>query len=214
MMRTQTMRHLLTSAVVALLATGTAGLTAATEDSDASGWERLELNLENSEATDDPLPVVCETGPEACDLGQRAAASLPYPWDELGYVVVIAEPIDSWHAGRTLSSEQRIELFVDEDSQVRSLTSTLAHEIGHAIHQRCNDPLLTIWSERRELPPGTPDHVEAPHDYDSAGEDFAEAFAQYLGYGPSRSTVGPTVTQVWLEDNADLFEADVCETLE
>lgn len=151
-----------------------------------------------------PLPIDCTVPPELCAIGERAATDLHYPWATLGYSLRLAPAPDDWHAGVTRHEERVIELYVRPDTDPRSLARTFAHEIGHAIHTVCPDR-MEAWRARRALGEVVPDHVPAPHDYDSVAEDFAEAFSMYLGYGASRSSVGLPVTREWLQRNADLF---------
>lgn len=150
------------------------------------------------------VPVVCYVDRDSCQVVEDVATGLPFPWVLLGYTIRVERPPDDWHAGVSLHDQRAIVLFVRDTTTVTALSKTLVHEIGHAIHTVCPDRLAQ-WRERRELPDTVPDHVPAPHDYDSVAEDFSEAFSQYLGQGSSRSTVGDPLTADWLQRNADLF---------
>lgn len=181
-------------------ATGAVGLSAlgtSTLAPDSAGMSTAEVTGEGG--------VTCASAPTLCERGEEIAASIPYPWQDLGYEIQISPAPDDWHAGVSRHDIQVIELYVRSESTREGLERTLAHEIAHALHTTCADR-LPEWRERRGLDASVPDHVPAPHDYDSVAEDFAEAFSQHLGFGTSRSTVGDPVTDGWLEQNAELFE--------
>lgn len=148
--------------------------------------------------------VECSVGPALCKPAFDVLESLPYPWLTLDYEVVVSHPVDDWRRGATSPEDRTIHLYLSADTTGPLLEQTFAHEVGHAIHQRCPE-LLDLWRERRGLGTDVPDHSEAPHDYDSVAEDYAEAFAQYMGSGLSRSTVGDELTDEWLQPNSDAF---------
>lgn len=169
--------------------------------SDSGGMQQLTAGAAMAE-----VGVECRSTPSLCARGEAIAAALDYPWRSLGYELRIAQPPDNWHAGVSRHDVQVIELYVRPESTREGLVRTLAHEIAHALHTVCPGR-LDAWRDARNLGPEVPDHVPAPHDYDSVAEDFAEAFSQWLGYGTSRSTVGEPVTEDWLRVNASLFQS-------
>lgn len=149
--------------------------------------------------------VTCEVDRDRCQVANAAIDRIAYPWFVLGYEVHVDAPPDSWHSGMAVHGERRIDLYVDEKTAIDDVTRTFAHELAHVILHSCGDERLEAWRARRQLPGSVPDHVDAPHDFDSVSEDAAEAFAQYLTGKPSRSTVGDDLTDSWLQRNADLF---------
>lgn len=158
----------------------------------------------------DGFAVECDLDRYQCGVAEHVLKTFPYPWTTLGYSVEVTAPPDEWMRGRTVLEERRIELFMREDTNAEDLAATFAHEAGHALHQYCDDAVLDVWRDRRDLPAGVPDYVSPPHDYDSVAEDFAESFRQYLGFGSSLSSVGAPPDEEWLQLNADLFLPD-CE---
>lgn len=158
---------------------------------------------------DEPT-ITCQVETQHCQTGRTAVESLPYPWSAVGYDVQIKRPPSPWYEATTIHGDERIELYVDGDTNADNLARTLAHEIAHAILHGCGDERLDTWRDRRDLPASVPDTVPAPHDFDSVSEDAAEAFAQYLTGQPSRSTVGDQVTDDWLQANSELFA--VCKS--
>jgi hypothetical protein len=157
------------------------------------------------------LTFVCDASERDCALARTMLETFPYPWAVLDYEVVIRSfDEDEWVRGLAIPDERRIELFVDEDTTLEALAATFAHEVGHALHQICGDDILDVWRERRGIDGDVPNYVPPPHDYDSVAEDFAEAMRQFLGFGESLSTVGPTMTGEWLHMNADMFVPGKC----
>lgn len=157
------------------------------------------------------LTFMCEAEERACQLAHHMLETFPFPWTVLDYEVVIRDFDDGeWIRGLAIPDERRIELYVSEDTTITDLAATFAHEVGHALHQICGQAALDEWRERRDLDETVPDYVDPPHDYDSVAEDFAEAFRQFLGYGPSQSTVGDDISNQWLHLNAELFIPGEC----
>jgi hypothetical protein len=197
-------------AILAAFVTGAVSAYGVTAGSDATGGPLSSETAPMDAAVETGLPIRCEADVAACAAARRLATDLPYPWAMLGYELVVAEPIDDWHHGATAAPERTITLYADTDTDPNLMAATFAHEVAHAIHQRCDEPVLDAWIRRRGLPADTPHHARPPHDFDSAAEDYADAFAQYLGYATSRSTLGEPVTQDWLQRNADIFSPEVC----
>lgn len=151
--------------------------------------------------------MTCKVDALQCRRARTAIESLPYPWFVVGYDVEILPSPDSWYEAKTAHGEDRIELYVDDETSGDELARTFAHEIAHALLHECGDERLDAWRNRRDLRASVPDAVDAPHNFDSVSEDAAEAFAQYLTGQTSRSTVGDAVTDDWLQANSDLFAA-------
>lgn len=189
--------------LVAAFATGAASAATLRAEAapEASGEPVVVAPADGAPAS---LPIECAAERDLCDLAEEVALDLRFPWVTTGYSLRISPAPDEWLAGVSRHDQQVIELYVRPDSTHVSLARTLAHEVAHGVHTSC-EGRLDEWRDRRGLPDTVPDHVPAPHEYDSVAEDFAEAFTQYLRYGESRSTVGEPVDGEWLQRNADLF---------
>jgi hypothetical protein len=159
---------------------------------------------------DPRLRLTCDADPQACDLARRTIVAFPYPWLTVGYDVHVTGGDDLWLSGLADPGSRTITLFVREDTTEQTLAATFAHEVGHALHQICEDEVLDVWRDRRGIPFSVPLFVDPPHDYDSVAEDFAEAFREYLGFGTSMSTVGQPLGATWLQRNADIFVPWAC----
>jgi hypothetical protein len=155
--------------------------------------------------------IACSAAPQKCLIGTAAVMSVDFPWWKLGYKVEVVEPRDDWTHGQVMHAERRIELFVSDEMTVLHVAAIFAHEVGHVLGHSCEVDTLTVWRERRGIPDDVPTYTPPPHHFDSVSEDFAEAFAQYLGFGPSRSTVATPPTGAWLNANADLFDPARCQ---
>ncbi|MGH3442596.1 MAG: hypothetical protein ACRDUY_11260 [Nitriliruptorales bacterium] len=189
---------------VALLAAFVLGLASA-----VAAFADVGRNDDASGPGDISERVDCRTFTSLCAQAVDVLERLPYPRLTLEYEVVLTRPVDDWRRGATSPEDETITLCLSPDMTGPLLRQTFAHEVAHAIHQRCSE-LLDVWRERPGLGPDVPDHSEAPHDYDSVAEDFAEAFAGYMGSGMSRSTVGEPFTDEWLQRNSDVFLLGNC----
>ncbi len=186
-------------AVVASITTyaliGAAGLLTIAATADLAG---------PSEAT--PLP-----SHQRVDYGQAAISTLShstmdkvtYPWKEdlAGWTIEFVEG-ESEIAGYTWSHEQRIQIFVRDNSTVDSLYRVLAHEFGHAVDVSLNSgDERRQWLTQRGQPnlQWWPDSGKA--DFQTGAGDFAEVFAVWMIKDSSdfRSQVGPTPSPADLE---------------
>ena len=144
---------------------------------------------------------------EAEQRGERALASLEYPWRELGYAVEFRE-----YTGGTLgtanSRTKRIVIYVKKSQSHQSLRITIAHELGHALDfehatvQRRRDyrTIRGLDQSARWFP------CDRCTDYQSHAGDWAEVFAYWIaGPGDFRSEVAGPPTKDQLRRLTALF---------
>jgi hypothetical protein len=132
------------------------------------------------------------------------ALDLDFAWHRAGYAIRIVDgsraplPTDdgSRVTGRARKADRTIDLYIhwadtvrDVPAAFRSLKRTLAHELGHAMHQTCetSDP-LDRWREARSAPSEVPTHGHGfeGHSFNSIAEDFADSARAWLTRGEFR----------------------------
>jgi hypothetical protein len=77
---------------------------------------------------------------------------------------------------------------IDPVGAFRGVERSLAHELGHAMHQTCGDHVLTRWREHRSIDAEVPSHGHGHegHAFNSVAEDFAESAMAWLTRGEFR----------------------------
>lgn len=135
------------------------------------------------------------------DVGQRgtdALALVGYEPEAVGYSVTFL-PAKRGIQGRTLRIPQRIEIFVREHQNDRSIAFVIAHELGHAIDFEFGTPeRRRRWVEARRIDPGLSWFgCETCEDRSTPAGDFAESFAAWrVGPEPDfDSGLGPPPNQ-------------------
>jgi hypothetical protein len=132
------------------------------------------------------------------------ALDLDFAWHRAGYAIRIVDgsraplPPDGGTriTGRARKADRTIDLFIhwadtvrDVPAAFRGLKRTLAHELGHAMHQTCeaSDP-LGRWREARSAPSEVPAHGHGfeGHSFNSIAEDFADSAMAWLTRGEFR----------------------------
>jgi hypothetical protein len=132
------------------------------------------------------------------------AVDLDFAWHRAGYAIRIVDgsraPIppdgDTRITGLARKADRSIELFVhwadtvvDVPAAFRGLKRTLAHELGHAMHQTCEASApLDRWREARSAPTKVPPHGHGfeGHSFNSIAEDFADSAMAWLTQGEFR----------------------------
>jgi hypothetical protein len=203
MLRTARFRRLVVLvALVAATSTSPVGVTAAT------GQGLVDLRSAPSPAEEPAAAldaVSCELADaERCALLLEQLLELPFAWHRTGYQLRIRDERDAPSgrrpgttiSGRTLARRRQMQLFVNGGDRVadpvaafRGVERSLAHELGHVMHQTCGDEVLEVWRQVRGHPDATPDrgHGHLGIGFDSVGEDFAEAAMEWLTDGAFRS---------------------------
>ncbi len=125
---------------------------------------------------------------------------MDFPWQQLKYEIVFLGPKRGYRA-MTISSKQRIEIYVRTGDDSQMLAYDIAHELGHAIDLTLNTKeSRKKWMEARGIKPSTPWFgCDRCSDYNTPAGDFAETFAYLLlgpGYFYSRIAPAPTSEQV------------------
>ncbi len=141
---------------------------------------------------------------DLCTQLVELALDLDFAWHRAGYAIRMMDgsgapaPRDGGTriTGRTRTPDRTIDLFIpwadtvrDVPAAFRSVKRTLAHELGHAMHQTCeaSDP-LDRWREARKIPPEVPTHGHGfeGHSFNSVAEDFADSAMAWLTRGEFR----------------------------
>jgi hypothetical protein len=132
------------------------------------------------------------------------ALDLDFAWHRAGYAIRI---VDGSRApaladggtrvtGRARAADRTIDLFIhwgdtvrDVPAAFRGVKRTLAHELGHAMHQTCeaSDP-LQHWREARSAASVVPTHGHGfeGRSFNSIAEDFADSAMAWLTRGEFR----------------------------
>jgi hypothetical protein len=129
---------------------------------------------------------------------------LDFAWHRAGYAIRIVDGSrapappdgDTRITGRARAADRTIDLFVhwadtvvDVPAAFRSLKRTLAHELGHAMHQTCEASApLERWRAARSAPTRVPTHGHGfeGHSFNSIAEDFADTAMAWLTRGDFR----------------------------
>jgi hypothetical protein len=141
---------------------------------------------------------------DLCTQLVELALDLDFVWHRAGYAIRMVDgsqapaPRDGGTriTGRARTPDRTIDLFIpwadtvmDVPAAFRSVKRTLAHELGHAMHQTCeaSDP-LDRWREARKIPPEVPTHGHGfeGHSFNSVAEDFADSAMAWLTRGEFR----------------------------
>jgi hypothetical protein len=164
--------------------------------------------LDGSMPTDEPelaraLLTCLMPDEDLCAQLVDLALDLDFAWHRAGYAIRIvdgsrAPALDGGTrvTGRARTSDRTIELFIhwadtvrDVPAAFRGLKRTLAHELGHAMHQTCeaSDP-LERWREARSAGSEVPTHGHGfeGHRFNSIAEDFADSAMAWLTRGEFR----------------------------
>jgi hypothetical protein len=141
---------------------------------------------------------------DLCAQLVELALDVDFAWHRAGYTIrmvdgslaPILEDGSARVTGRARSADRTIDLFIHWADTVRDVPAafsgvkrTLAHELGHAMHQTCeaSDP-LGRWREARSARPEIPTHGHGfeGHSYNSIAEDFADSAMAWLTRGEFR----------------------------
>lgn len=175
---------------------------------------------------------------EMCELMTEVLLSMPVAWQHAGYRVHVDEEADpdrncgrwSRRSGRepdgcALKQEREIWLFpswtgmverrmrLGLDGPVRALTRTMAHELGHVMHQSCPYEALTLARYRHArsigvLVPVRGHGTQGAPRFSSVAEDFAEMATVHLlpeRQISSRSPLSDDVTPSQMDALAEEF---------
>jgi hypothetical protein len=138
---------------------------------------------------------------ELCRSVVSQLIELPFAWHRAGYTVRIRDGdhaprngTDRRTTGLADAAAREISLFihwtdtvVDVEGAFLGVKRTLAHELGHVMHQTCGEEVLTGWRQARSLPAAVPTRGHGPAgQFDSVAEDFAEAAMATLTDGEFR----------------------------
>ena len=166
-----------------------------------------------------------------CLYVTQVLLSLPFAWHHAGYQVVIAGDGSSpcgrassvlTASGCALARERQVWLktpwadrlteeeleggFPDQAARSVALSRTMAHEMGHVMHQSCPGERRTLerYRQARAIPSSAARRGHGPIGtpaFSSVAEDFAEAAAMHLlpGGMPSRSRLVPVPTAAELQ---------------
>lgn len=115
------------------------------------------------------------------DRRSAVLSMIDYPWEKLGFKVFFMNARPGYRA-MTLTSRNRIEVYVRPGEALDHQAFDLAHELGHAfdlVHN--NEQRRKKWRELRGIDPSTPWFgCDACPDYGTPAGDFAETFAALL----------------------------------
>jgi hypothetical protein len=125
--------------------------------------------------------------------------ALPFAWHRAGYTVELLDgtqaPERDGHrvTGVARRSTREIVLYIHWGQTVRSVPGafraverTIAHELGHAMHQTCDEEaVLAAWREARDIPAIVParGHGHEGSSFSSVAEDLAEHAMAWLTRG-------------------------------
>ena len=147
-------------------------------------------------ATTVAAPGVTPTGVVAgdTDVTAEALALISYDWRArfpqwtLGF-----EGPRTGVRGMTLPGEQRVQIFVRDADDARSLARVIAHELGHVADIELNDSAdRLVWREVRGIDVGVPWWPDGTSfDFDTVAGDFAESFAVWQAGSTMQSRVAP-----------------------
>jgi hypothetical protein len=215
-------RYLLTAVLLLAVAVGV-GASAASTPAEVR-VDLLELPAPALQPELARSRIVCHLDTEVgCAFIESVLLSMPFAWQHSGYTIHVAyETSRRDPCGRSgvatsgCASRWRREVWVfpawvrhiEADrrlglaSPVAALTRTVAHEMGHVMHQSCPGERVTLdrYRYERGISPNVPlrGHVSAEGArFASVAEDFAEAASLYLrGAGDdlrrSRSPLAPS----------------------
>lgn len=178
---------------------------ATTETVPAAAQEETRIDL-----LEVPLPAVerdaalevltCDIDTEGlCDELTELMLELPFAWHRAGYTIDLldgayAPERDGYRVnGVARRSAKEIVLYIHWGDTVKSVPGafravkrTLAHELGHAMHQSCDErAVLAAWREVRDIPADVPDHGHGHEGsmFYSVAEDFADTAMAWLTDG-------------------------------
>jgi hypothetical protein len=129
-----------------------------------------------------------------CDELAERLLELPFAWHRTGYTVELADGADARGCGSyrvtglTRAASREIVVYVhwadtvrDLDGAFRGVRRTLAHEIGHVMHQTCGEEtVLEAWRTARGIPADAPLRGHGEGHFSSVAEDFADMAMAWL----------------------------------
>lgn len=177
--------------------------TGADEPLALTGAESLPVDL-----LDGPLPAdeseaarqVVNCGlsdAELCDELTTRLLALPFAWHRTGYTVELVDGAearvrgDYQITGLARARHREIVVYVhwadtvrDLDLAFRGIYRTLAHELGHVMHQTCGDEtVLDAWRTARGISANVPLRGHGEELFSSVSEDFADSAMAWLTNG-------------------------------
>jgi hypothetical protein len=131
---------------------------------------------------------------ELCEQLTLPLLELPFAWHRTGYTVELADGADARASGSyrvtglTRAHRREVVVYIhwadtvqDLDGAFRGVRRTLAHELGHVMHQTCGDEaVLEAWRIARDIPADAPLRGHGEGLFFSVSEDFADMAMAWL----------------------------------
>jgi hypothetical protein len=177
----------------------------------------LSVSLPTINVPPPPIPPPPSLKPKVSERQGRLQTILGlihYPWQALGYDVVLLGPRPGFRA-MTISDRRRIEIYMRNGENPLDIAYDLAHELGHAFDLERNDDVRRArWCVLRGIDPAAPWFgCNRCPDYSTPAGDFAETFAYLLlGPGNYHSRMAPAPTDKEVTELATFCEMDRDDT--